>query len=72
MKPEPAAGSGGCAPWDNNQKLGSMPFTLRGSVAAGVTAHFTQQDGTLSKGTIQSSARRARLRFTSLRIAEAR
>ncbi len=57
---------------DDGQKVGSVPFTLRGSIAAGATVRFSEQDKTLSNGTLQASAKRARLRFTSLRIAEAR
>lgn len=57
---------------DNGAKFGSMPFTMRGSIAAGATVRFTAQDGTLSNGTIQGKATRAKIRFTSLRIAEAR
>lgn len=55
----------------DGQKVGSVPFTLKGSIAAGATVSFSEQDHTLSNGTLQASAKRARLRFTSIRIAEA-
>jgi hypothetical protein len=60
--------------WQTNagQVVGKMPFTLTGSVPAGGTVQFSESAGTLQNGTIQTSATRALVRFTSLQIVEAR
>lgn len=55
---------------DSGARVGSMPFALKGSIVPGDTKRFTGGDGTLSNGTIQTTAKRARLRFTSVEIVE--
>jgi len=55
---------------DNGQKVGSVPFFLKGSIPAGDTKHFTKEGGTLINGTLETSANRAKIRFTSVKLVE--
>lgn len=55
---------------DSGARVASMPFTLKGSIAAGDTKKFSQSDGTLSNGTVQSGAKRLRVNFTHIDIVE--
>jgi len=55
---------------DSGARVASMPFTLKGSIAAGDTKKFSQTDGTFTNGTVQSSARRVHLNFTHVDIVE--
>ena len=56
---------------DDGASVGSMPFSLKGSIPAGDTKRFTESAGTLANGTIQSSAKRARINITHIEIIEA-
>jgi hypothetical protein len=49
---------------DDDRMVGSTPFTLKGFLPAGGTKRFTTADGTLTAGTIQGAASKARLTFT--------
>jgi hypothetical protein len=49
---------------DDGRMVGSTPFTLKGFFPAGGTKRFTTADGTLTAGTIQGAASKARLTFT--------
>ena len=53
---------------EDGAKFGSVPFTLKGSIPAGDTKVFSESNGTLTSGTLQGNAKRARLRFTSVEI----
>ncbi|TKD09152.1 hypothetical protein [Polyangium fumosum] len=55
---------------DNGHKVGSVPFTLKGSIPAGDTKWFSKDAGTLSNGTLQTNATRTRIRFTRVQLIE--
>jgi hypothetical protein len=54
----------------NGAKAGSVPFTLSGSIPAGDTKTFSSAAGTLSNGTLETSASRAAIRFTHVDVVE--
>jgi hypothetical protein len=58
--------------WVNGEgeKVGSVPFTVKGSIPAGDTKRFSKDAHTLQNGTLQTSAKRARIRFTQAEIVE--
>jgi hypothetical protein len=56
---------------DGGAKVGSMPFSVSGSIAAGDTKLFSTDDGSLTNGTLQASAKRVIVRFTHVTIVEA-
>lgn len=68
----PVQNMSGDVEWVNESgaRVASMPFTLKGSIAAGDTKRFSQAEGTLSNGTVQSSARKLRVKFTHIDIVE--
>ncbi len=51
---------------EQDQKVATMPFTLKGSLPAGDTKTFSLKDGTLSNGTVKTGATKAQVRFLSL------
>jgi len=53
------------------QKVGSVPFTLTGSIPAGDTKWFSKAAGTLANGTLQTSAKRIRIRFINAAFVDA-
>ncbi len=53
-----------------DQKLASMPFSLKGSIPAGDTKQFALSDRTLTNGTVKLAAKKGRVRFLSLRLVE--
>jgi uncharacterized membrane protein len=55
---------------DSGAATGSVPFSFGGSLPAGDTRRFSQSDGSLRNGTLQTSAKRARIVFTRVDIVE--
>ena len=68
----PVNGLGGNVEWldDGGRLLGSVPFTLGGSLLPGDTRRYTTDDGSLRNGTLQSNATKARIIWTSVTIVE--
>ena len=57
--------------YDKSARLvGSIPLSLKGSIAAGATQIFSTQSGTLENGTIKTNATNARIRFTQVATVE--
>lgn len=50
--------------------VGSIPFSVRGSIVAGDTKTFSTQEGTLTNATLQTDAKRAKIRITHVEIIE--
>lgn len=50
--------------------VGAIPFSLKGSIPAGATVKFTKDAGTLTNGTLQTSAKAARITFRSAAIVD--
>lgn len=53
----------------DGSKIGTIPFS-KGSLAGGDTKKFSRADGTLSNGTLQGNATKARVRFTSIALVQ--
>jgi hypothetical protein len=49
-------------------KRSSTPFTLKGSIPAGGTQAFSTEGGTMTSGTIQGAAQKARMTFTKVNV----
>jgi hypothetical protein len=56
---------------DNDVKLATIAFAVRGSIPAGATQTFSKDDGTLISTAVQLAAPRYRIRFTKVTLAEA-
>lgn len=56
--------------WDNGARAASMPFVLKGSIAAGDTKTFSTSDGSMQNGTVQTGATKVRIHFTNVDIVE--
>jgi len=54
----------------NGNEVGSSPLTFKGTVASGAEGTFSTSAGTLTSGTIEGSADRARVEFTEIDVIE--
>lgn len=56
--------------WTDEQgrRFGSTPFSLKKSIPAGATEKFSTEDGTLTSGTLQASAKKAQVKFTRVDV----
>jgi hypothetical protein len=55
---------------ESGERQGSVPFRTRGSIAAGATAMFSQANGTLSNGTLETAANKFRLKISHVSVVE--
>lgn len=62
----------GTVDWYNQQgnNVGSIPFTVPGSIASGETKSFSTRDGTLKTETLQTKAKTGKVRITHVDIVE--
>jgi hypothetical protein len=55
---------------ESGDEVGSSPLTLSATLAPGTDKRFSTDDGTMSSGTIQGSAKGARVEFTQIEVVE--
>jgi hypothetical protein len=53
---------------EQEQRVGSVPFSLRGSVAPGAAKRFATGDGTMTNGKLKSPAAGAQVVFTHVKV----
>jgi hypothetical protein len=52
----------------NGEEVGASPLTFKGTLAPGSEMKFTTADGTLTSGTVQGRASKARIEFTEIEV----
>ncbi|MFL5344167.1 MAG: hypothetical protein ACJ8AT_05205 [Hyalangium sp.] len=53
---------------DKGEELGSSPLTFKGTLAPGAEMKFSTSDGSLTSGTIQGRASKAKIEFTEIEV----